>query len=323
MGDYYLEKLNYKLLNFLILIVTIFFITKSLDIYRNFIYIVLDIIFPIFLGFFISYSLYPCVSFLTRKFSYKTACFLVLFFCILIFSLLIFFSIPILLKEIPLIIDDILYFLSKISFDFDNLISYLSKFLSLESGFYLLNYGASFFTSLVIVLVLMIYFLFNMPNIKRYLSKYPLFIKIDRDLFNYYKGFYLIIIIEIIEYLVIYFLIGHPYFLLLAILSGVTSVIPLIGALITNLLALISAFSVSTPLFIATAIVMILIPIFNSYVIEPRIYNKTLKISLLSIILSCFIFTSLFGFLGILLAIPLFLIIKNLFLFYFSSSLKM
>ena len=36
-----------------------------------------------------------------------------------------------------------------------------------------------------------------MQKIKNYLNKYELFTKIDRDLFNYYKGFYLIILIEI------------------------------------------------------------------------------------------------------------------------------
>ena len=317
-----MEKLNYKLLNFLLVVIIIFLITK-LDFYNGFIEAILNILLPIFLGFFIGYSLYPCASFLTFKFSYKTSCFLVLSFSLLCFLLLIYFSVPILLKEIPLITDDIFSFLAKISFNFNDLVSYFTSFLSLKNSLYLLNQGASFFTSFIIVLVLAIYFLFNMPNIKKYLSKYPLFLKIDKDLFNYYKGFYLIIIIEIIEYLVIYFLIGHPYFLLLALLSGITSVIPLLGALLTNLLALISAFSISPTLFFMTAVVMILIPIFNSYLIEPKIYKKTLKISLISIILSCFIFASLFGILGILLAIPLFLIIKNFFLFYFSKPLKM
>lgn len=321
MGDYYLEKINYKLLNILLIIIAIFFITK-LDFYKAFLHTILDITFPIFLAFFISYSLYPCVSFLTKKISYLSSCLIVIFLCISLSILLISFSIPIFTKELPLISNDIMYFLSKTPLETKEITSYLNDFLSVESGIHLINEGASFLTSFLIVIVLSIYFLFNMQKIKNYLNKYELFTKIDRDLFNYYKGFYLIILIEIVEYLVIYFLIGHPYFLLLALLSGVTSVIPLIGALITNALALISAWSISMPLFIATSIVMILVPIFNSYVIEPKIYKKTLKVSLVSIILSCFIFASLFGFIGILLAVPLFLIIKNLLLFFFPRQEK-
>ena len=71
-----------------------------------------------------------------------------------------------------------------------------------------------------------------------------------------------------------------------------------------------------------TAIVMIFVPLLNNYFIEPRIYKKTLKVSLISIILSCFIFGSLFGLVGIIFAIPFFLIIKNLWLFFFSKTYK-
>ena len=204
MGDYYLEKINYKLLNILLIIIAIFFITK-LDFYKAFLHTILDITFPIFLAFFISYSLYPCVSFLTKKISYLSSCLIVIFLCISLSILLISFSIPIFTKELPLISNDIMYFLSKTPLETKEITSYLNDFLSVESGIHLINEGASFLTSFLIVIVISIYFLFNMQKIKTYLNKYELFTKIDRDLFNYYKGFYLIILIEIVEYLVIYF----------------------------------------------------------------------------------------------------------------------
>jgi len=318
----YLEKINYKLINILLLVATIFFISISIETYKNIFLILLDIILPIFLSFFISYSLYPCTHFMTRKISYNTSCFLIITICLFLAFILIYTSIPIITKEITSLSSDINFFISKLSFLKTDLKEELYSLISYQNGISLINTGTSFITKFIIVFILSIYFLFNMNQIKTYLKKHELLLKIDNDLHNYYKGFYLIILIEIFEYLIIYFIIGHPYFLLLSLLSGLTSVIPLIGAFITNFIALISAFSIGIPLFIKTAIVMILLPILNSYIIEPRVYKKTLKVSLISIIISCFIFGSLFNLIGIIFAIPFFLIIKNLYTFFFSNKDK-
>lgn len=317
-----MEKINYKLINFLLIIITIFFISKSIDIYKDIIFLILETLFPIFLSFFISYSLYPCTRFINKKFSYNISCFIVFLICFITITSLIYVLIPVITKEVSLFSDNILDFVSNLSFLESEFSNYLKSFLSIESGINIINTGASFITKLIIVIVLSIYFLLNMPKIKSYLNKYELFRLIDKDLFNYYKGFYLVIIIEIIEYLIIYFIIGHPNFMLIALLSGITSVIPFFGALFTNLLALITSINASKTLFIMTAITMIVVPLFNSYIIEPRIYNKTLKVSLIGIIISCFIFGYIFGFFGILFAIPFFLVIKNLFMFFLLGNKK-
>lgn len=312
-----LKNLNYKLINIFLIIVSIFFLSQSIHLYQDILITILNIIIPIILAFFISYSLYPCVRFFNLKLSYNLSAFLVILLGIITFFLIIFISIPILSKEIPLITKDISYFISQISFINSDMYAYFKSLLTIDNSMSIAIKSAGIVTDIIIVIVLTIYFLFNMEEIKKYLRKHKLLKQIDKDLFNYYKGFYLIILVEILEYLIIYFLIGHPYFLLIAILSGVTTMIPFIGALFTNLLALITAFSISPKLFILSAIVMILVPIFNNYVIEPKIYNKTLKISLISVIISCFAFGALFGLLGIIFAIPLYIIIKNLVIFFF------
>lgn len=317
-----MEKINYKLINILLIVTTIFFISISIETYKNIILIILDIILPIFLSFFISYSLYPCIKFIERKFSYNISCILVLLITFLVFFSIIYISIPIITKEITSLSSDINFFISKISFLKPDLKEELYSIISYQNGISIINTGASFITKLIITIVLSIYFIFNMQEIKKLLRKHNLLIKIDKDLHNYYKGFYLIIVIEMIEYLLIYLIIGHPYFILLALLSSIAPIIPLIGSFITNFIALISAFSISFPLFIKTAIVMLIVPIINNYIIEPRIYKSTLKVSLISIIISCFIFGSLFGIIGIIFAIPFFLIIKNLYTFFFSNKDK-
>ena len=165
------------------------------------------------------------------------------------------------------------------------------------------------------------YFLFYFDRIILFIKSFfkdkyhSLLSNIYNDLNNYFKGFYLLMFIEIIEYLVIYYLIGHPLFLILAILSGLTSIIPYIGALFTNLIALITALSISKELFIASAIAMIIIPILNNYFVEVKIYSNKVQLPVLGIILSMVIFSAIFDIYGVIFCIPMYIIFKNIFNF--------
>ena len=210
----------------------------------------------------------------------------------------------------PLISKDIINFLSKFSFYKE-----INSNLLIKNGISIINNGTKIITRIIIVLVLFICFLFNMEKIINYLRKYKLFDMINNDLYNYYKGFYLVTAIEIVEYLIIYLIIGHPYYLFLSFLNGFSNLIPSFGAMLPNSIALVSSYNISKSLFFKTSIVMIVVPLINSYFIEPKIYNQTLKVSFVSIILSCFIFGTLFGITGIIFAIPMFLIIKNIILY--------
>lgn len=220
----------------------------------------------------------------------------------------IYISISIFTKELPVISKDIISFLSKFSF-YKEIITNLS----IENSINMINNGTKLITKIVIVIILFICFLFNIEKIVNYLKKNELLNAINNDLYYYYKGFYLAMLIEIIEYLIIYLIIGHPYYLFLSFLNGFSNIIPTFGAILSNLIALVSSYNISKSLFIKTSIVMVVVPLINSYFIEPKIYNKTLKISFISIIISCFIFGTLFGITGIIFAMPLFLILKNLF----------
>ena len=88
-----------------------------------------------------------------------------------------------------------------------------------------------------------------------------------------------------IEYTFIYYFIGHPYYLLIGYLAGITTIIPMFGAILTNIIALITGIYVSKKLFILSALVIILCPIIDSYLIDPKIYNKNIKISQIKIII--------------------------------------
>ena len=274
--------------------------------YKEIVLIIMRILLPILFSFFLSYSFYPCINLLQRKFTYNTSCLIIAITVVISLIIFIYISISIFTKEVPLISKDIMNFLSRFSFYKE-----ISTYLSIEKSISIINNGTKFITKTVIVLVLFICFLFNMDKIIKCLTKNELLKMINDDLYNYYKGFYLATVIEIVEYLIIYFIIGHPYYLFLSFLNGFSNIIPSFGAILSNLIALVSSYNISTSLFLKTSIVMLIVPLINSYFVEPKIYNRTLKISFINIIISCFIFGTIFGITGIIFAIPMFLIIKN------------
>ena len=138
---------------------------------------------------------------------------------------------------------------------------------------------------------------------------YNLIINIDSEITSYLKGLGIFMIIQFFEYTFLFFIIGHPNFLLLGVLACITTIIPYFGGLITNIIALLIASVVSTKLFILTLIVTIVFPNIDGYIISPKIYGKTNKLPPLLTIFSVFAGGALFGFYGIVIAVPITIVI--------------
>jgi len=155
--------------------------------------------------------------------------------------------------------------------------------------------------------------LFDTRNISVGAKKevYNIIINIDKALTNYLKGTSIIVIVEIIEYTFIYLIVGHPNYLLLGFLAGITTFIPYFGGLFTNIIALVTGFCISKKLFIICLIIAIIVPIIDGYIIDPKIYEKTNKIDNLKAIISLILCSNLFGIIGVLIAIPFYIILEE------------
>ena len=79
---------------------------------------------------------------------------------------------------------------------------------------------------------------------------------------------------------------------------------------------MITASVVSTPLLISTIIVFIVFSQIDCYLISPRVYGKTNNISPLVTIMVVSIGGSLFGILGVVVSLPIFLLIRETYHFY-------
>ena len=128
-------------------------------------------------------------------------------------------------------------------------------------------------------------------------------------------------IINFIVATTILLIFGVPYALLLGLIAGVFNFIPYIGSIISAFI--ISAFAlIATDL--STAIpVMIGLLIFNQLdgnYIEPRIMKSSLKISPILVIIAVVVGGAYFGIVGMFLAVPVAVILKQLLNEYIAST---
>ncbi len=109
-----------------------------------------------------------------------------------------------------------------------------------------------------------------------------------------------------------------PYILLLAILAGITELIPIIGPIVGAIPGVLIAFSVSPTAGVAALILYILIQQLENNILVPRIVGQSIGIhpAVLSVLLLAM--GQVFGILGIILAAPLAAITRDLFVYIYE-----
>ncbi|SDX43145.1 Predicted PurR-regulated permease PerM [Marininema mesophilum] len=107
-----------------------------------------------------------------------------------------------------------------------------------------------------------------------------------------------------------YLIIGLEYSLLLALVTMCTNIIPFIGPLIGTIPAVIVALTTDPPMVWLVLIVVIIVQQIEGNFISPQVMGRTLNIHPLTIILLLLVAGSLGGFLGLLLAVPTYAILK-------------
>lgn len=100
-------------------------------------------------------------------------------------------------------------------------------------------------------------------------------------------------------------ILGVKYALVLALLAGLMEVVPYIGPTLSAVPAVFFAFLQSPTLALGVLILYILIQKTESYILVPKVMQKTIGASPLVILLSLLIGFKLAGVLGLLLAVPL------------------
>jgi predicted PurR-regulated permease PerM len=114
-------------------------------------------------------------------------------------------------------------------------------------------------------------------------------------------------------------IIGVPYSLVIGLLAAILNLIPWIGPALTAIIAGIAAAFVS-PLHILGAVAICIgAQQITEYFIQPRVMSEQVDLHPLLVIFSLLAGSALFGFAGLVLAIPVAAIGKGLFVYYFEK----
>ncbi|WP_410667966.1 AI-2E family transporter [Amycolatopsis sp. cmx-4-68] len=168
---------------------------------------------------------------------------------------------------------------------------------------------------LLIVIVLTIYFLADLPRIRRGFyrlvphSRRPRVILIGDEIFAKVGGYVLgNALISLIAGTVTYgwlLIFGVPYALLLAILVAFLDLIPVLGTAIAGITVSLVALTVSWPVALATAGFFLVYRLLEDYLLVPRIIGKVVKVPALVTVVAVLLGGVLLGVVGALVAIPI------------------
>ncbi|RSK25833.1 AI-2E family transporter [Bacillus sp. HMF5848] len=143
---------------------------------------------------------------------------------------------------------------------------------------------------------------------------------IDETLSTYIGGQMLIAFVNGILMYIGYLIIGLEYAFMLAVIVVITAVIPIIGPALGILPAILLALVTDPFLIIGILILLIIVQQLEGNFISPLIIGTKLSIHPLTVILLLLSAGVIYGFIGILLAVPVYsvlkVIVKNLYLFY-------
>ncbi len=334
------DKVNYKLVNILLLVAIFCLLYTVRGLLTGIITKIFDIFAPFLLAFAIAYAIYPLVKKLIDSGAPKWLAILVVTIISLgIILILVILVVPLLYEQILLFLSNISVFLSDLSSRYAINLGSWQTSVSEISGDIIKNLGSNisngalsivntsinFVTTFAVIVCVTIYFLVDMDRIRNGIKKYALrrskktyqyFKKLDIEMAKYVLGILKNILVQMIEYTFAFLIIGHPNYLILGLLSGLSAIIPWFGGFIVIVLSLLVSSVLSTKLFILTVIICIICPVLDGNVIGPKIYGKSNKLHPLFVIFAVSAGGIIAGFWGIVVSIPVAIFIKVTYSFY-------
>jgi predicted PurR-regulated permease PerM len=109
------------------------------------------------------------------------------------------------------------------------------------------------------------------------------------------------------------FLMGVPYFYVLALIAGIGEMIPIVGPLLSAIPAVAVAFTVSPALALGVALFFVVQQQFENHILVPKVMERQVGVSAVFVIVALLIGGSLLGIVGAILAVPTAAILQVLF----------
>jgi predicted PurR-regulated permease PerM len=322
------EKLDFKLVNLALIALVLFLVYLTGSLWTGIINSIWRVTAPFFIAFIIAYALNPLVLLLRKKnVSKKLSVTIVMFGFLATIGVIVSLVFPLLFNQIVSFLNGITAFVRELNVNydlnlgpiqeslnqsFDSIIKSVSSYVS-NGAIKTLGMSLNFLANAVITLSAAAYFLADFDNLREFFKMYMFkksqrtsnYLKsLDHEFRKYITGMLKVMLISIVEYTIAFYIIGHPNALLLGFLAAPANLIPFFGGLMNNILAMITAFVIGPALFLRTVITSFILSGVDSYVINPAVYGQSNEIHPLVVIFAVFAGGSLFGPMGIFIALP-------------------
>lgn len=133
---------------------------------------------------------------------------------------------------------------------------------------------------------------------------------IDKSLGNYIRGQLIVCLFVSLTTFIVFYFLKIKYALLLAIIMGLTNIIPYFGPIIGAVPAVAITFMSSGKLVVFVLISIFVIQLIESNLLSPYIVGKSINIHPVAIIFVLLLGGKLFGVIGMIIAVPLLTILK-------------
>lgn len=341
------NKINFKLINVAIVVLIVFLLYQTGNLWIGLTNKILDIGLPFLFAFAIAYAVYPFLQkMIDKKIPKWLGIGIIVFLILGLATLVIYLITTVMIGQLSSLFSSIIEFINTLgekNFDFNfvglestltdtfkNILSNLGTYVS-DGAINIIDSSLGAISTIFIVFASFIYFLIDMDKIreeikfffKKKSNKTFKYVKmLDDEMKNYLNGMVQVIIISLVEYTLVYTIIGHPNAILLGFLAAVANLVPFFGGIAVNIVAAITAFVVSPTLLIRTIIAFVLLSAVDSYVINPTVYGKTNSIHPLVTIIALFAGGIIFGLLGVFISFPLAIIIVTTYKYYKNDITK-
>ena len=321
-----IKKLK-ELVLILVAIILVVFLIKYLNLFK-YLGVILTVLIPLFIGFIYAWIFNPLIFKLSKKINRNIVCILMFIVFVFLFSMFIYYLVPMFYREIMEFIEMLPSVLSKIeikveSIGLKDMLDKLIVFVVDSLPDYFISFVKSTFKYvgvIVIGLILGLYISFDYERIVSNIysivpKKYKcVVINLSQDVSSTVRrcvnGTLLVALFVFILDSICFLVIGLENALLLGMVCGITDLIPYVGPYIGGAIAVLVGFTESKRLGILCLIVCLVVQVIESYVLQPVVMSKSIKISPVVIIVTLLLFGRIFGVFGMIMATPILAMIK-------------
>lgn len=338
------QSLMYQLTLILLVLSICLLVSLTWNIWSTFLDYAFTSLKPFIIGFIAAYILNPLVKFLQSKGLSKGLS------IVLILLVLVAFVFVVLVNLFPMLYDEFIVFVDSIGNSIDYIVDWYNQssqdptgifgsiikqistsFQGVESNLVeivrvfitnLFSASLNFFTSLLFSITITIYMIADFDKFKNTMKKlagkvnstWPYYLEeIDKEMGVYVRSTLVLMVVYFLEYTFIYYIMGHKGYLMIGLLYVILgTLVPYIGGIIVTGIGILTGLALPlNNLIILIVLVMILSQV-DGYVTSPLIYKKGVKIEPLASLLLVFIGSAVFGFVGVMLSMPFYIVVRSI-----------